>query len=237
MGPSVTAESMKVHGHEQSKIKTTHRCSSSNYWAPLATILEDTDEEKDEMAALTTNHALTTANVKENKQERIIIDSGATSHFATPTVKIRKTNIPSRTQVYLPDGSVIQGSVKGELPIPTLPTKARAIDVLPQLQKSLLSVGKLADEGYTTIFHPREQGVTIHREGTIDCVETAPPEIQGWRTENGLWEMNSDGKIDEAHSIYSLPSIPAAIRYLHAAAGYPTKATWMKAIKAGNYIT
>ena len=27
------------------------------------------------------------------------------------------------------------------------------------------------------------------------------------------------------------------IKYLHAAAGYPTKETWVKLIKAGNYAT
>eukprot|EP00804_Cyclotella_cryptica_P012914 CCRYP_002274-RA/>CCRYP_002274-RA protein AED:0.23 eAED:0.09 QI:0/0/0/1/0/0/2/0/1265 len=44
----------------------------------------------------------------------------------------------------------------------------------------------------------------------------------------------------EKHSIlnvYELPSIEQTIRYLHAAAGYPTKNTWLKAIRHGNYST
>eukprot|EP00804_Cyclotella_cryptica_P020437 CCRYP_014425-RA/>CCRYP_014425-RA protein AED:0.04 eAED:0.02 QI:0/0/0/1/1/1/2/0/1218 len=44
----------------------------------------------------------------------------------------------------------------------------------------------------------------------------------------------------EQHSIlnvYELPSIQQAIRYLHAAAGFPTKRTWMNAIRHGNYDT
>ena len=36
---------------------------------------------------------------------------------------------------------------------------------------------------------------------------------------------------------YSLPSIEQAIRYLHAAVGYPTKETWTKAIRMGFFIT
>jgi hypothetical protein len=37
--------------------------------------------------------------------------------------------------------------------------------------------------------------------------------------------------------LYSLPSIPQTITYLHAAAGFPVKQTWMDIIKAGNFIT
>ena len=38
-------------------------------------------------------------------------------------------------------------------------------------------------------------------------------------------------------NVYELPSIEQTIRYLHAAAGFPTKATWMAAIWRGNYNT
>ncbi len=37
------------------------------------------------------------------------------------------------------------------------------------------------------------------------------------------------------HNIYELPSIEPAIRYLHAAAGFPTKESWLRAIRQGNY--
>eukprot|EP00804_Cyclotella_cryptica_P005331 CCRYP_020409-RA/>CCRYP_020409-RA protein AED:0.39 eAED:0.39 QI:0/-1/0/1/-1/1/1/0/334 len=38
-------------------------------------------------------------------------------------------------------------------------------------------------------------------------------------------------------NVYKLPSIEQTIRYLHAAAGYPTKNTWLTAIRHGNYST
>ncbi len=72
------------------------------------------------------------------------------------------------------------------------------------------------------------------------------PVLQGWRDSNGLWRLSSDQskqlpskqKINEqAANVYSLPSIEQTIRYLHAAAGFPTKDTWVKAIKRGNYKT
>jgi hypothetical protein len=37
--------------------------------------------------------------------------------------------------------------------------------------------------------------------------------------------------------VYDIPSINQTIKYLHAAAGYPVKDTWVKAINAGNYTT
>ena len=38
-------------------------------------------------------------------------------------------------------------------------------------------------------------------------------------------------------NVYELPSIEQTIRYLHAAAGFPTKTTWLAAIRQGNYNT
>ncbi len=42
---------------------------------------------------------------------------------------------------------------------------------------------------------------------------------------------------EAAANVYSLPSMPQSIRYLHAAAGFPTKDSWIKAINNGNYAT
>ena len=39
-----------------------------------------------------------------------------------------------------------------------------------------------------------------------------------------------------ANNVYELPSTAQAIRYLHAACGFPAKSTWVKAIRKGNYV-
>ncbi len=39
------------------------------------------------------------------------------------------------------------------------------------------------------------------------------------------------------NNVYSLPSIPQSVKYLHAAPGFPVEHTWYKAVKAGNFIT
>ena len=35
--------------------------------------------------------------------------------------------------------------------------------------------------------------------------------------------------------MYDLPSMEALVRYMHAAAGFPVRSTWLKAIKNGNF--
>ena len=42
---------------------------------------------------------------------------------------------------------------------------------------------------------------------------------------------------DTIGNVYELPSIEQTIRYLHEAAGLPTKTTWLKATRKGNYNT
>ncbi len=42
---------------------------------------------------------------------------------------------------------------------------------------------------------------------------------------------------DHIHNIYELPSVKPTIRYLHRAAGFPTGASWLKAIRHGNYLS
>jgi hypothetical protein len=39
------------------------------------------------------------------------------------------------------------------------------------------------------------------------------------------------------HNVYQLPNVEPTIRYLHSAVGFPTKASWLKAIRKGNYFS
>jgi hypothetical protein len=40
-----------------------------------------------------------------------------------------------------------------------------------------------------------------------------------------------------AFNTHDLPSVGALVHYLHAAAGFPVKSTWLASIKAGNYTS
>lgn len=113
---------------------------------------------------------------------------------------------------------------------------------------SLVSVGKLADADYTTVFHPRNESVTVHKGNSLKLHFLHNLVLQGWRDEKGLWRLLSETKPliclsrnknqhETAVNVYTLPLIPQTIQYLHAAAGFPVKDTWVEAIKHGNYST
>ncbi len=61
--------------------------------------------------------------------------------------------------------------------------------------------------------------------------------MQQWRQ----WQPRRPSKqvqkaLQQANSIYNLPSTKQAIKWMHAVCGYWVKLTWLKAIKAGNYV-
>jgi hypothetical protein len=99
-------------------------------------------------------------------------------------------------------------------------------------------VNKMAKEGYTMVFHPGEEGVTVHKPGTFKILTTDKPVLTGSNSK-GLWSVTaSENKPQgKANRAYSILSMEGKIRFHHAAAGFPMKETWLKAIKAGNYLT
>ena len=232
---------------QPNKINTSRTyLATTNYWAPLHEETEDDDNDVEQINII--NNAQTIAHTKSNKwsrrierrrQMKLVIDSGATSNFVPENMNLPKKG-KSTKEVYLPDDTKLHATYKTELPFEQLSSKAREADILPGLKTPLISVNKMSEEGYTTIFHPGEKGVTIHQAGTVAITTTKPPILQGCKMNGAkLWTVSADQKTtkEEANHAYDLPSISQTVRYLHAAAGYPTKATWIKAIKAGNFNT
>jgi hypothetical protein len=84
---------------------------------------------------------------------KLVIDSGAMSHFVPEEMDLPKKG-KSNKEVYLPDNSKLQATYQTELPFKQLSQKAREADILPGLKSPLISVNKMAEEGYTMIFHP-----------------------------------------------------------------------------------
>ena len=173
-----------------------------------------------------------------------IIDSGATNHFGTDDGGFVSTGMPSTKIVGAANGTPMKASTQAMLPITQLRPEAREADIIPQLQNSLVSVSKLADNGYVTIFQPGGKGVAVFDENDIKVTVTGKAVLQGWR-EGNLWRVpldnGSSAALDEtqlseaAHNLFELPSIREGIRYLHASLGFPVKSTWLKAIRAGNF--
>ncbi len=142
--------------------------------------------------------------------------------------------------MYSPDNTKLQATYQTELPLEQVSQKAREADILPGLKTPLVSVNKMSEEGYTTIFHPREEEVTVHEHGTVSITTSEPPVLQGCKQKGAkLWTITADDetKKERANKVYDLPLISQTVQYLHAAVGFPTEVTWIKAIKSGNFNT
>jgi hypothetical protein len=149
------------------------------------------------------------------------------------------------------NGGVSQAKFVMQLPFKDLSAKAKQADTFQDFPSSLMSIGKTADNGKTSIF--TKNGVTVHKETGVLITCKGEPILIGVRNEqghyqipliqrHGQWQPQQPSKqeqkcLPQANSIYDLPSMEQAIKWMYAVCGYPVKLTWLKAIKAGNYIS
>jgi hypothetical protein len=110
----------------------------------------------------------------------IIINSSATSHFMSEELDLPNTG-PSNKDVYLPDDTKLTTANKTPLPFEQITKAAQEAEVLPGLKKSLASVNKWSEVGYTTVFHPGKKGVMVHNPGTLTMTTSKPPVLQGYK--------------------------------------------------------
>ena len=59
--------------------------------------------------------------------------------------------------------------------------------------------------------------------------------IENENTDTVIWTRLEEQ--DYAAHVFELPSAKETIRYMHNATGFPQKDTWLKAIRAGNFVT
>ena len=128
--------------------------------------------------------------------------------------------------------------------------KAAEADTFEEFPTSLMSVSKKADDGNVSIF--TKEGVIVTKEEDVLITCKRKPILVGKLDEHGRyhvpltqargqWKLIKPTKkpksyIQQANSVYDLPSIEEAINWIHVVCVYPVKCTWPKAIKAGNYI-
>eukprot|EP00804_Cyclotella_cryptica_P010972 CCRYP_016689-RA/>CCRYP_016689-RA protein AED:0.31 eAED:0.36 QI:0/0/0/1/1/1/5/0/1039 len=183
----------------------------------------------------------------------ITYDSGADGHYLSEadrhTAKL-PILCPSTKRVGVANGSTSMGKHATTLPFPLLSPTAAAADSFDDFPTSLMSVGKTSDDGTISIF--TKDGVTIHKEQDVLITCHGKPLLIGVRDEQGRyriplvqhrgqWQPRIPSKkaravLNQAHSVYDLPSTEQAIKWMHAVCGYPVKSTWLKAIQAGNFV-
>eukprot|EP00804_Cyclotella_cryptica_P013348 CCRYP_005123-RA/>CCRYP_005123-RA protein AED:0.24 eAED:0.24 QI:0/0/0/1/1/1/2/0/905 len=202
-------------------------------------------------------HFSTTRSVRlfhsHDKPTLITYDSGADGHYLSEKDRI-SAGLPilrnSSKRVGVANGGSSQAKHVTQLPFKNISSKALRADSFDDFPTSLMSVGKISDAGTVSIF--TRAGVTVHNEQDVLITCTGEPILLGIRDEHGRyriplhqhqgqWQPRTPSKkarqtLRRANSVYDLPSTEQAIKWMHAVCGYPVKSTWLKAVKAGNFI-
>jgi hypothetical protein len=172
-----------------------------------------------------------------------MLDSGASKTFVNSRRGMQLTR-PSNKIVVTSNGTELSASNTTLLPTCALSKGAREAIVVPGMsQRALMSLATLANNGYTTVFLPGQEGVNVFHANDVDISLTAPPALQGWRGDRGLWmvsvtdETTISQNIDvseTAMSVYDLPNTKEVVRFLHAVLETPTRATLLTAAQHGS---
>ena len=120
--------------------------------------------------------------------------------------------------------------------------------IVPRLHSALVSIPKLADAGYTTVFN--KNGAAIYYDYTTKITATSPPVLESERCEHtGSWKLDLNpaaslptpegqaAPLETINVIFDLPSARETFLWYHASAGFPTIATFIDAVCNGNYST
>jgi hypothetical protein len=185
----------------------------------------------------------------------MVADSACTSGVGTAGDMCRRTSQGSNKQFSL-RGSKIKSATE----IVEYSFKVRGpenkLHITPGITKNLLlSTGPFAAANYITIFY--KEDVNIYNANDTIIAVTGGAILQGWwDAATRLWciplmAMVRNNYTDTVivnrpstkfipkhpppknaiHNVYELKIQPELVRYYHAAAGFPTKPTWVKAIR------
>ena len=171
-----------------------------------------------------------------------------------------------RSEVYknfqYEDGNKAAATEKKELPY-SVRRPANEVHIVPGIKNTLISTNKFTDANYAWIFDQDEVNVYDLTNTAITVSREAV--LKGWKVPGeGLWRIplarkhptseathiitvrDSPTKIlqsqppplpDTIANVYELKTKPELIRYYHAAAGFPTKPTWLAAIRNNQYAS
>ena len=143
-----------------------------------------------------------------------------------------------------------------QLPMDLRPP-ANQIHMVPGFKDNLLSTSKFVNAGYVWIFD--QDKVCVYDMDNTKITTSCTAIMKGWCVpKEGVWRFpllptegapifdskRSPQEIlraqppplwDKILNVYNLKTKPELIRYHHAGVGFPTKPTWLKAIKDDHY--
>eukprot|EP00804_Cyclotella_cryptica_P025733 CCRYP_002928-RA/>CCRYP_002928-RA protein AED:0.21 eAED:0.24 QI:0/0/0/1/0/0/4/0/800 len=189
-----------------------------------------------------------------------VSDTGATLTAGNLHDPFIHSNIQSTKTFMLPAGTTTTATTQVHLHL-NARTPANTADIVPNLHQTLLSGSKFADANYTAVYNKHEVNfydsdtinipkLPLHPITVNETVDTLILDSKcGLHFTNPRYRVPTPTHIhkhlqaslecntEHILNVYKLPSITQSIRYLHAAAGSPTKLSWLSAIRKGNYST
>jgi hypothetical protein len=180
-------------------------------------------------------------------------DSGANRHYISKHDQC-KAGLPilrpSTQQVGVANGGTSNAKYVTQLPFCTLSAQSQQADTFQDFPTFLMSMGKILDDGTVSVFMKEDVNVFKEEDVLITC--KGEPILIGIQDNQGQYRIplmqqrghrqprrpskQKQKALRHAHSVYDLPSTKQAIKWMHTICGYPVKSTWLKAIKAGNYV-
>jgi hypothetical protein len=142
------------------------------------------------------------------------------------------------------------GSTHHPTTVPQTISTGKASRHFPGLPNVIMSVSEISVDGTISVF--TKTGITVFKEEDVLITCKGKPILIGVQDGRGQyqiplmqqwgqWQPRRPSKqtrkaLRQASSIFDLPSTKQAIKWMHALCGYLVKSTWLKAIKAGNYV-
>jgi hypothetical protein len=190
-------------------------------------------------------------------------DSGATSSIGTKRDRNRKAFAPtgrkSDKAFRMPNGKVEEASNMDKLHHDVC-HPAKDVHIMPGTERdSLLSIPKFVDANYVAIFDKNK--VNIYNANNTIITISCSVILRGWRCkQTKLWHVpltkivknektntvlcdrcpteflpDRPPPVEAINNVYKLKTQPELVRYYHAAVEFPTKLSWLKAIKNKQY--
>ena len=141
----------------------------------------------------------------------------------------------STREVGVANGGITQAKHITRLLFHKLSAQARQADTFQDFPRSLMSVGKTANDGTVSVF--TKTGVTVYKEEDVLITCKGKPILIGVQDKQGQyriplmqqwgqWQPRRPSKqarkaLRQANSIYNLPLTKQAIKWMHVICGYP----------------
>jgi len=176
-----------------------------------------------------------------------ILDTGATSGAAPEEEEECSVDTGKAfTKTFMFPDKRTNKATKRMLAKHNLRPAARKMNIVPGLHSTLVSVPKLVGAGYTTVFS--KAGAAIYDDYTTTISASNPSVLNAKRCDHTwLWKLPLDDKTKETKGtpptnkainvIFDLLSARQTFLWYHAAAGFPIKESFIKAVRNGNYAT